>query len=145
MEKSLTQIMGYMKEQFNLEEVDIKTYSPLTLAYIGDCIYELTIRSMLVMHGNQSVDKFHKKASKMVKASTQSAMIEVLLPHLTEEEKVIFKRGRNAKSFTVAKNASLIDYKRATGLEAVMGYLYLQEDMERIIDLVKIGLESLEK
>lgn len=143
MEKSIAQIMGYMKEQFKLEEVDIKTYSPLTLAYIGDCIYELVIRSMLVMHGNQAVDKFHKKASKLVKASAQSAMIEVLKPHLTEDEKVIYKRGRNAKSFTVAKNATLIDYRRATGFEAVMGYLYLQEDMERIVDLVKIGLENI--
>jgi len=143
MEKSIAQIMGYMKEQFKLEEVDIKTYSPLTLAYIGDCIYELVIRSMLVMHGNQAVDKLHKKASKLVKASAQSAMIEVLKPHLTEDERVIYKRGRNAKSFTVAKNATLIDYRRATGFEAVMGYLYLQEDMERIVDLVKIGLEDI--
>jgi len=143
MEKSIAQIMGYMKEQFKLEEVDIKTYSPLTLAYIGDCIYELVIRSMLVMHGNQTVDKLHKKASKLVKASAQSAMIEVIKPEFTEDEKVIYKRGRNAKSYTVAKNATLSDYRRATGLEAVMGYLYLQEDMERIVDLVKIGLEDI--
>jgi Uncharacterized protein conserved in bacteria len=141
MEKSID-LLEYMKEQFALNEVDIKTYSPLTLAYIGDGVYELIIRSLLVMQGNTSVDKLHKRASKLVKASAQSAIIEELLPLITEEEANIFKRGRNAKSFTVAKNASMSDYRRATGLEALIGYLYLQGDMARAVDLVKIGLEK---
>jgi Uncharacterized protein conserved in bacteria len=141
MEKGVD-LLEHIKEQFELHEVDIKTYSPLTLAYIGDGIYELIIRSSLVMRGNTSVDKFHKRASRLVKASTQSAIIEVLLPLLTEEESNIYKRGRNAKSFTVAKNASMSDYRRATGLEALIGYLYLQGNMKRAVDLVKIGLEK---
>jgi len=141
MEKSID-LLEYMKEQFALNEVDIKTYSPLTFAYIGDGVYELIIRSLLVMQGNTSVDKLHKRASKLVKASAQSAIIEELLPLITEEEANIFKRGRNAKSFTVAKNASMSDYRRATGLEALIGYLYLQGDMARAVDLVKIGLEK---
>ena len=69
-------------------------------------------------------------------------MIEVILPHLTEEEEAVYKRGRNAKSHTTAKNASIADYRRATGFEALIGYLYLKDEMDRIIELVKIGLEG---
>ena len=107
------------KELFELEDTDIRTYSPLTLAYIGDAIYELVIRTILVEKGNTQVNKLHQRASKLVKASAQSAIIEKLKPHLTEEETGVFKRGRNAKSFTMAKNASMSDYRRATGFEAL--------------------------
>ena len=128
------------KELFELENTDIRTYSPLTLAYIGDAIYELVIRTILVEKGNTQVNKLHQRASKLVKASAQSAMIEKLKPHLTEEEMSIFKRGRNAKSFTMAKNASMSDYRRATGFEALMGYLYLTEQWNRMLELIKIGI-----
>ena len=132
----------YLKEQFHLGQQDIRTYSPLTLAYIGDGVYELVIRTYLVEQGNCPVNQLHRRASRLVKASAQSAMIEVLEPHLTQEELQVYKRGRNAHSVTMAKNASMVDYRRATGFEAVMGYLYLKEDWKRMIDLVKIGLES---
>lgn len=138
MEESLI----YLKEQFHLGEIDIKTYSPLTLAYIGDGIYDLIIRTILVEHGNAQVNKLHKKASSLVKASAQSAMMEKLKPHLSMEEMAVYKRGRNAKSFTTAKNASVLDYRRATGFEALMGYLYLTDQMKRMIDLIKIGLKE---
>ncbi len=128
------------KELFGLEDTDIRTYSPLTLAYIGDAIYELVIRTILVEKGNTQVNKLHQRASKLVKASAQSAIIEKLKPYLTEEETGVFKRGRNAKSFTMAKNASMSDYRRATGFEALIGYLYLTEQWDRMLELIKIGI-----
>lgn len=133
------------KELFELEDTDIRTYSPLTLAYIGDAIYELVIRTILVEKGNTQVNKLHQRASKLVKASAQSEIIEKLKPYLTEEEMGIFKRGRNAKSFTMAKNASMSDYRRSTGFEALMGYLYLTEQWDRMLELIKIGITEGEK
>lgn len=138
MEESLKKL----KDMFGLEDTDIRTYSPLTLAYMGDAIYELIIRTILVEKGNTQVNKLHNRASRLVKASAQSSMIEKLNPHLTEEEAAVYKRGRNAKSYTMAKNASMSDYRRATGFEALMGYLYLTEQWERMLELIKIGLEE---
>lgn len=127
-------------EHFGLCQQDIRMYSPLTLAYIGDGIYDLVIRSIVVGEGNTSANNLHKKACQMVNAQAQSEMIKVLLPDLTEEEVAVYKRGRNAKTATIAKNASLSDYRRATGFEALMGYLYLKNDFERLMELVKSGL-----
>ena len=124
----------YLSEVFGLEQHDIRMYSPLTLAYIGDAAYEIVIRTILVRKANMQVNKLHRHAAGLVKAEKQSAMIEILEPLFTEEEKQIYKRGRNAKSYTKAKNASTIDYRRATGFEAVMGYLYLKGDYKRMID-----------
>lgn len=138
MEESLK----YLKEQFQLAEVDVRTYSPLTLAYIGDGIYDLFIRTIIVSQGNCQANKLHKRVSALVKAPRQSEMIQKIKPHLTEEELYIYKRGRNAKSNTVAKNASTADYRRATGFEAVMGYLFLTDRLNRIVDLVRLGLEK---
>ena len=132
--------LSYLKELFALGNTDIKTYSPLTLAYIGDAVYEIVIRTILVEKGNAQVNKLHQRASKLVKASAQSEIIEKLKEDLTEEELAVYKRGRNAKSYTKAKNASTIDYRRATGFEAVMGYLYLKGDYKRMIDLIRAGL-----
>lgn len=133
---------GIIREKFDIKEVDIKTYSPLALAYIGDGIYDLIIRSIVVGKGNTSANQLHRRTSRLVKASAQSEMIEVLLPVLTQEEEAVYKRGRNAKSPTMAKNATMSDYRRATGFEALMGYLYLKGQMERILELVSIGLEG---
>lgn len=138
MEKGL----DHLKEVFGLGDTDIRTYSPLTLAYIGDGIYELIIRTILVEKGNTQVNKLHQRASKLVKASAQSAMIQKLKPYLSEEETAVFKRGRNAKSFTMAKNATMSDYRRATGFEALMGYLYLSEQWDRMLELIRIGIEE---
>ncbi len=138
MEKSIS----YLREQFQLENRDIKTYSPLTLAYIGDGIYELIIRTILVSQGNCPPQKLHKRASALVKAEKQSQMMTILEPFLTEEETAVYKRGRNAKSYTMAKNATMSDYRRATGFEALMGYLYLTDQNIRMIDLIKKGLET---
>lgn len=144
MEKSV-EFNSYMREVFQMEEVDIQTYSPLTLAYIGDCVYDLIIKNIMISHGNKQVNKLHKDTSNLVQASTQSLMMREMQEHLTEEERTVYKRGRNAKSVSPAKNQSITDYRRATGFEALLGYLYLKKDWKRLIDLVKIGLDSLER
>ena len=146
MEKSVSfEFDSYMKDVFKMEEVDIQTYSPLALAYIGDSIYDLVIKSMVVNHGNKQVNKLHQETSKLVQASTQSLMMRTMQEHLNEEEHAVYRRGRNAKSVSPAKNQSLTDYRRATGFEALLGYLYLKKDYKRLLDLVKLGLDSLER
>ena len=138
-------INSYIKEQFGIADVDIRTYSPLTLAYIGDGIFDIVIRSVVVAKGNSRANDLHKRTSKIVKAHTQALMIEALEGELTEEEADIYRRGRNAKSGTMAKNASMSDYRKATGFEALMGYLYLKDDFERIVFLTKRAMELLER
>ena len=135
----------YMQEVFHMQEVNIQTYSPLALAYIGDGIYDLVIRTLVINAGNKQVQKLHKETSALVQASTQSQMMREMQEHLSAEELAIYKRGRNAKSVSPAKNQSITDYRRATGFEALLGYLYLEKNWKRIIDLVKIGLDSLER
>lgn len=115
-------------------------YSPLVLAYMGDAVYEMYIRSLLVSGHNTQVNKLHKEATKLVRAKAQSEIFEKIFPHLTEEELNIFKRGRNAHSYTSAKNADIVDYRRATGFEALIGYLYITGNMERICELIEFGL-----
>ena len=135
-----TGINAFILEKFGVEEKDIRTYSPLTLAYIGDGIYDLVIRSLVVGEGNTHANLLHRKTSGMVKAKAQSELIEALLPELTEEEEAVYRRGRNAHSPTMAKNATMSDYRRATGFEALMGYLYLKNEFPRLVELVKLGL-----
>ena len=142
MGESITEFTSYLDEQMGLPEIDLRDYSPLTLAYIGDGIYELVIRTIMVKRANGPVQRVHKRVSTLVKAAAQAEMSERLLPELTEEETAVLKRGRNAKSYTKAKNATVSEYRKATGLEALFGYLYLKKDMRRIVELVKIGLES---
>lgn len=136
-------IDAYIREQFDIKEVDIRTYSPLTLAYIGDGIFDLVIRSIVVGRGNTRANELHHRTSHIVKAHTQAEMAEKLLPVLTETENDIYRRGRNAKSPTMAKNATMSDYRKATGFEALMGYLYLTDQFERIVSLVKEGLAAI--
>lgn len=139
MEESLS----FFKEAFQLKEVDAKMYSPLVLAYIGDAVYELMIRTKVVNNGSVQVNKLHKHSASLVKAETQAKLIMELMDELTEEECAIYKRGRNAKSFTMAKNATMKDYRMATGFEALVGYLYLSEQMERLFELVSHGLKKI--
>ncbi|MCI9216597.1 ribonuclease III domain-containing protein [Lachnospiraceae bacterium 42-17] len=144
MEKSVEwQFDTYMQEIFELKEVDMKEYSPLALAYIGDSIYDLIIKTLVLNEGNCQVQKLHLRTSAYVQAKTQSLMMRTLQEHLTEEEHAVYKRGRNAKSVSPAKNQSVTDYRRATGFEAVLGYLYLRKEWKRMLDLVKTGLKSL--
>ena len=143
MEKSLILKEKFLDE-FGLEEQDLRTYSPLTLAYIGDAIFELVVRTVLVERKNTQAEKLHKAATKIVKAETQALMIEDIKEELTEEELAVYKRGRNAKAVTRAKNATMSEYRRATGFEALMGYLYLKGDIVRMIELIHLGVEKAE-
>ena len=114
-------------------------YSPLVLAYIGDVVYELYVRTKLVAEGNMPVDKLHKKATTIVKASAQCASFMLIEDKLTEKEIAIFKRGRNAKS-GVPKNADMAQYRIATGLEALIGYIYLSGDEKRLVEIMNFIL-----
>ena len=130
-----------IKNKMELEEITITDYSPLTLAYIGDGIYEIIIRTVIVDEANRQVNKIHKASSQLVKAQSQAKMIHLIMDMLTEEEKSIYKRGRNAKAVTRAKNASMSDYRVATGFEALMGWLYLSGQSDRMMELMKNGIE----
>ncbi len=141
MEENIS-ILQQIKGVFCLEMKDINTYSPLTLAFIGDSIFDLVIRSIVVCNANTSANQLHKYTSRIVKAPSQARIMNVIMEQLSEEEIQIYKRGRNAKSASSAKNASLSDYKRATGFEALIGYLYLQERYERLLELIDEGLKD---
>ncbi|MDB2035973.1 Mini-ribonuclease 3 [[Clostridium] symbiosum] len=135
--------LNCFKEAMKLKEVEAREYSPLALAYLGDAVYELAIRTFVMNHGNTQVNKMHKKTAGLVKAEAQANFYKVLEEELTEEEKAVYRRGRNAKSVTMAKNATMKDYRMATGFEALMGYLYLTEQMERMAELLGHGLKKL--
>lgn len=135
-------LIGYFKEHMKLPKRDIRSYSPLTLAYIGDAVYDLLIRTEVVSNGNCQVNKYHRQVSQIVKAEAQAELMHKLLDELTEEERDIYHRGRNANSYTKAKNASMGDYHRATGFEALIGYLYLTEQYARITELIQIGRDK---
>ncbi len=138
------EIDAYIRDQFNVKKKDIRTYSPLTLAYIGDGVFDLIIRTVVVDKGNTSPNELHRHTSSIVKAHTQALMAEALMEELTEEEHDVYRRGRNAKSFTTAKNATVADYRKATGFEALMGYLYLEDKFDRAVYLSKRALDLLE-
>ena len=134
---------SYMREELGMQEVNIDSYSPLTLAYIGDCVYDLIIKTLVISEGNKQVKKLHQETSKIVQASAQSEMMRVIQEVLTEEEHAVYRRGRNAKSVSPAKNQSLTDYRRATGFEALMGWLYLKDEFPRLVELVRIAVDEL--
>lgn len=139
---SVMELAERIQVLFEEKQQDIRTYSPLTLAYIGDSIYDLVVRTMLVGKGNAPVNSLHRRASSLVKAEAQRDSLRRIEPLLTEEEQGVYRRGRNAKSYTSAKNASINDYRIATGFEALMGYLYLTGQTERLLELARYGLEA---
>ena len=139
----MSDIFEIIKQNMALDDIDTVNYSPLTFAFIGDAVYEVVIRTMIVDEANRSANDLHKESSNYVKASTQAKLSEILMDDFDEDELAVFKRGRNAKINTKAKNASLSEYKKATGFEAVIGYLYLEGKTERMIKLIKKGLEEL--
>ncbi len=135
--------LNCFKEALKLKEVEAREYSPLALAYLGDAVYELAIRTFVMNHGNTQVNKMHKRTAGLVKAEAQANFYKVLEEELSDEEKAVYRRGRNAKSVTMAKHATMKDYRMATGFEALMGYLYLTEQMERMAELLGHGLLKL--
>ena len=147
MEESVTieGFLAYYKECMSLKDMDPDTYSPLVLAYIGDAVYEIMIRTKVINTGNTQVNKLHKHSSELVKAGTQAELIKAIEDLLTKEEHAVFKRGRNAKSATSAKNASIVDYRIATGMEALAGWLFLKNEYGRLAFLVSEGLRRIGK
>lgn len=125
-----------------MENIKYKEYSPLVLAYIGDAVFEILVRKYIVALGNAPVNELNKKSRAIVNAGNQAKLYLLLENYLTEEEMAVMKRGRNAKSFTKAKNQSITDYRHATGVEALFGYLYLKGDIERIKELFDICLKG---
>ncbi|MFR8548074.1 MAG: Mini-ribonuclease 3 [Lachnospiraceae bacterium] len=143
MEKSIISFEESLNQIFRLSQRDWKSYSPLTLAYIGDAAYELVVRSLIVSQGNAPVQKLHRKVTSCVSAKAQSAMAEAIRPLLNEEEEGVYRRGRNSKPYTKAKNASMTQYLEATGFEALIGYLYLRKDFMRMNELIAYGLGAI--
>ena len=123
---------------------DIRQIPALTLAYLGDAIYELIIRTTLIEQGMSHVDSLNKKASGYAKAPTQAKIFHIIEPELSEEELGFYKRGRNAKSGSVAKSGTVAEYRVATGFEALMGYLYLSGNIDRILELVERGIKAVD-
>ncbi len=145
MEESLMRVeenlTGAISQILELKGQDAKQLSPLVLAYIGDSVYDMVIKTYILdTYGNMPVNKMNKITSSLVKAETQSKMIGLIESELKDDEEVVYKRGRNAKSHTSAKNASIGDYRRATGFEALIGYLYLLGRYERMVELIKLAL-----
>ncbi len=122
------------------KKINAREYSPLVLAYIGDAIFEVCVRGKIVRKANAPVKHMHQSAKKYVQASAQARIYHKIKELLTEEELAVFKRGRNAKSASVPKNADLTDYRHATGLEALVGFLYLDGQIERLMELIEQGL-----
>ena len=144
MEESLNEfsMLSQIHKEFGGGGVDIRTYSPLTLAYIGDAVYEIIIRTLIVEKGQRAANTLHKHTTKVVCAQTQAKMIDAVYESLTQEEQDIYRRGKNTKLHSSAKNASLADYRKATGFEALCGYLFLQDDTARITQIIRQALET---
>ena len=124
----------------NYDEKECKNLNPQVLAFVGDGVYSLYIRHKILLSENIKGKELHSQVTNYVKAKGQSDFIERLLPTLSEEELAIYKRARNHKTLSQAKNANIVDYKRATGLEAVIGYLYLSGKIDRLNEILKLSM-----
>lgn len=128
---------------FDIEFEKPNSYPSLVLAYIGDAVYEVYVRGRIIReHADMPPHKLHVESIKHVKAHAQSNAMMVIEEMLTEEEEAVYKRGRNSKSATVPKNADVSDYRRATGLEALFGYLYIKKETARLEELMEKAYEN---
>ncbi|MCM1183267.1 MAG: ribonuclease III [Roseburia sp.] len=136
-------MISQIHREFGACGVDIRTYSPLTLAYVGDAVFEIIVRTLVVEKGQRAANTLHKHTTQIVCAQTQARMAEALYDRMTEKEQDTYRRAKNTKLNSSAKNASLSDYRKATGFEAVCGYLFLTDDVPRILELVRKALDIL--
>lgn len=128
-----------------MDRSELLTISPLVLAYLGDTVYESYVREYLIKKNiNKKVNDLHKSAIKYVNAKVQATVIHAIEDELTEDEERIYKRGRNQKSHTSPKNADIIDYKHATGFEALIGYLHLNNESDRLNYIISKGIDIIE-
>lgn len=137
-------LLSQIHKEFGGCKTELRTYSPLTFAYIGDAVFEIIIRTLIVEKGQRAANMLHKHTIQIVCAQTQARMAEAVEPLMAEKERDIYRRGKNTKTNSSAKNASLSDYRKATGFEALCGYLFLNGETARIVELVKAALELLE-
>lgn len=128
-------------ECFPQKQADIRMYSPLALAFLGDGVYSLIVRTMVISKGNRQAEKLHNDTRKYVSAQAQARIGDAIQELLTEEEARIYRRGRNANPYHHAKNATLEEYLKATALETLCGYLYLKDETARFLELLKAGIE----
>ena len=125
-----------------LSDNEINALSNLGLAHIGDCVYELMVRSRLISSGRSTSGGLHRETVKYVSAPAQAAAVEKILPHLRDDERNVYRRGRNTRVNSVPKNADISQYHAATGLEALFGWLYLKACHERLNELFAIIMEE---
>jgi len=125
-----------------LTEQEILALNPLVLAFIGDAVQQLMVRTKLASISTAKAGELHKLATAEIKASAQAIAMDRMMPHLSEAEHDVYRRTRNTKMNTVAKNASIADYKKASGYEAVIGYLYLVGRSERLLELICLSQEE---
>ncbi|MCX4304356.1 MAG: ribonuclease III [Acetatifactor sp.] len=141
-QKNQDSLSERIQEAFPGKRQMLESYSPLTLAYIGDAIYDLVIRTVVVGRANRPANILHHITVKYVSAGAQARIVTALQERFTQEEQEVYRRGKNAKPHTTAKNASPGDYRKATGFEAVLGWLYLKNEMERVLELVREGISA---
>jgi len=130
------------EENFN---IDLQNISMQNLAFIGDAVYSLKIRTYLVQKANESTKKLHIKSIKYVSAKSQCKIIDGIYDKLSQEEILIYKRGRNTNINNVSKNVDVISYKKATGYEALIGYLYLNKNIDRLNEIIKNSIQIIER
>ena len=141
-QKNQDSLSERIQEAFPGKRQMLESYSPLTLAYIGDAIYDLVIRTVVVGRANRPANILHHITVKYVSAGAQARIVTALQERFTQKEQEVYRRGKNAKPHTTAKNASPGDYRKATGFEAVLGWLYLKNEMERVLELVREGISA---
>ena len=131
--------MEFIKREKSIE--DAKLLSPLVWAYVGDSVYELFIRTELTNNSNAKPHKLHIEAIKYVKAKAQADILEKIMDKLTDEEKDVVRRGRNTENHHIAKNANIADYTQSTAFEALIGYLYLTKQDERLEEILNLCID----
>ena len=141
----MSEIMKSLSDYIELEENEIRQLNPLIWAYIGDAVYEVYIRSFIISNGRKTNKDLHKESIKFVKAGAQSDFLELIMPELTEDEQYIVRRTRNTKSSHIPRNADVIDYRRATALEGLVGYLYLTKNFSRLDEIMQLMLNKTEE
>ncbi len=135
-------IIGKMRGDFDIKPMEVMNLQPLVLAYIGDAVYEAYIRTMLVVSKKTNVNMLHKMSVNYVKAKAQSDIVRRLMDKLNPDEQDVVRRGRNAKSVTVPKHAEITDYRYSTGFEALIGYLYLINQTDRLMEILRLSVEE---
>lgn len=136
-------LLDEIHQYFPQDKRDVRSFSPLKLAYLGDAVFEIIIRTLIIEETEGPVKNLHARTSELVNAGSQAKLILSLQEELTEEERSAYRHGRNAKTSSVAKHADIHDYRNATGLEALFGYLYLTGRSARAVELCRIGFDKL--